>query len=291
MTMPSAGLGADGPRLWRDHLVHWKDRATWFEPLGAWLAPYLRKGGRDRLRRGGERDLCWDDADWLDRVLYPQLTIEIDTVIEQLADDLEGTVLRTFHGCRVPDAGVFHRDGIRINDPARLEDEVRQIVAQEEDLAWLRPTLEQRLADFDARERDTGRLYVCADDQPQLDRIGHYMLYGSEWIVALLGFSAHSTLRRRGVPTMVELDLPFRMATPGTRREFARKLLQEWVRVLVNGPTFVPALDFTIVLHANVPAQMIVGHYHPAVLRDPFHSFITHKTAINTCPGCTPPGL
>lgn len=268
--------------------MHWKDRATWFAPLGDWVKPYFREGGEARLRSGGERDLCWDDSDWLDRVLYRQLDIEIDTAIERLAEDLEPAILRAFHGCRVADAGVFHREGIRINDPGRLEAEVRRIVADEVDLAWLRPSLEQRIADFDARERDIGRLYVCVDDRPQLDRIGHYMLYGSEWIVALLGFSAHSTLRRRGVPTMVELDLPLRLATPNTRQEFARKLLQEWVRVFVNEPTFVPALDFTVVLHADVPAEMIVGHYHPDVLHDPFQGFVSHKTALRTCPGCTP---
>jgi hypothetical protein len=271
---------------WRGKLVHWKDRSTWFEPLGEWLQPYFRKGAFARLGRLGEQDLCWDDSDWLDIILAPRLKIEIDTTIEWLADALDATTLRAFHGCRVADAGVFVRNGIRLNDPAWLEAEVRRIVAEEDDLAWLRPTIEQEIARFDARERDTGRLYVCADDQPQLDRIGHYMLYGSEWVTALLGFPAHSILRGRGVPTMVELDLPFRLATPGTRREFARKLLQEWVRVLANSPTFVPKLDFTVILRTDVPAHMIVGHYHPEALKDPFRQYVTYQTQTRTCPAC-----
>lgn len=267
--------------------MHWKDRATWSDLLGEWIQPYFRKGAFARLRRLDEKDLCWDDYDWLDVVLAPRLTVQIDTAIELLADALDGAVLRAFHGCRVADAGVFHREGIRLNDPAKLEAEVRRIVAEEEDLAWRRPTIEKDLAEWGARERDTGRLYVCADDQPQLDRIGHYMLYGSEWITALLGFSAHQTLRRRGVPTMIELDLPFNLATPSTRREFARKLLQEWVRVLVNAPTFVPKLDFTVTLREDLPAQMVVGHYHPKALKDPFSRYRTFKTETPFCPSCS----
>jgi hypothetical protein len=183
-------------------------------------------------------------------------------------------------------AGATHREGIRLNDPAKLEAQVRRIVAEEEDLAWRRPTIKRDLAQWDARERDTGRLYVCADDQPQLDRIGHYMLYGSEWITALLGFSAHRTLRRRGVPTMVEIDLPFNLATPNTRHEFARKLLQEWVRLVVNAPTFVPKLDFTVILRVDLPAQMIVGHYHPEQLKCPFSQFSSYRTEVAFCPSC-----
>jgi hypothetical protein len=268
--------------------LHWKDRSTWFDTLSEWLRPNFHEGGFARLARLKKRDLCWDDSDWLDVILRPKLALQIDTIIALLADELDGSVLRAFHGCRVADAGVFYRQGLRLNDPAKLEAEVRRIVAEEEDLAWLRPTIESKIAQFDARERDTGRLYVCADDQPQLDRIGHYMLYGSEWITALLGFSAHATLRRRGVPTMLELDLPFKLATGCTRREFARKLLQEWVRVLLDSPTFVPELDFTVVLRTDLPPDMVVGHYHPKALKDPFSHFTTFQTEAPFCPSCAP---
>jgi hypothetical protein len=279
---------AASPSPWRGRLVHWKDRSTWFDALGGWIEPYFRKGAFTRLSSLKEKDLCWDDSDWLDVVLAPKLRIEIDTAVDLLADELDRAILRAFHGCRVADAGVFHREGIRLNDPTVLEAEVRRIVAEEDDLAWRRPTIGREVAEWDARERDTGRLYVCADDQPQLDRIGHYMLYGSEWITALLGFSAHHTLRRRGVPTMIELDLPFNLATPNTRREFARKLLQEWVRVLVNAPTFVPKLDFTVILRADLPPEMIVGHYHPTALKCPFNRFATFETKQPVCPSCAP---
>ena len=280
--LPSATLNP-----WRGRLVHWKDRSTWFEVLSAWIAPHFRKNALDRLSRLRPKDVCWDDSDWLDVVLEPRLLVDIDTAVDLLAEALSGAVLRAFHGCRVDDAGTFHADGIRLNDPAKLTEEVRRIVAEEEDLAWRRATIERDLAAWDARERDTGRLYVCADDQPQLDRNGHYMLYGSEWISAFLGFSGHRALRRRGVPTMIELDLPFELATLNTRREFARKLLQEWVRVLVNDPTFVPKLDFTLILRIDLPPSMIVSHYHPEVLKDPFSRYSRFQTEHPFCPSCS----
>ncbi|NQE65346.1 hypothetical protein [Caulobacter sp. RHG1] len=272
--------------IWLGRLVHWKDRATWFGPLGDWVRPFFRKGAWERLQRTRPRDLPWDDYDWLDVVLAPKLLVQIDTALDLLANALEGAVLRSFHGCRVADAGVYHRDGLRLNDPTQRAEAVRRMVAEDEELAWLRPTIDEKLAQWGSRERDTGRLYVCADDQPQLDRIGHYMLYGSEWVTALLGFSAHRALRRRGVPTMIEVDLPFRTAAANTRREFARKLLQEWVRVTVNAPTFIPKLDFTVTVQVDLPPEMIVGHYHPEALKDPFRQFEIHETETPHCPSC-----
>lgn len=150
----------------------------------------------------------------------------------------------------------------------------------------MRETLESRLAAFDARERDTNQLFLCADDRLQLDHAGHYMLYGSEWITCVLGPSAFSTLRKRGVPTMIEIDLPISWMSPGLRRELAETLLQEWVRLRVNSPTFVPKINFTIGLWTPVPASMVVGHYHPEVLKDPYDGSTLHRTESRTCPSC-----
>ncbi|MET3354301.1 UNVERIFIED_ORG: hypothetical protein ABID33_002212 [Xanthobacter viscosus] len=275
---------APSAEVWRGRRVHWQDRATWFGALETWLEREWRSGGKARLQKR-KLDLCWDDSDWLvalDRHVQPS----IETLIEELADDLANAKLRTFHGCRVPDAGVFHREGLRRNEPAELEALARRLVAEDDDLAWMRPKIEGIIAGFEDRERDTGRLYVCADERPQLDRSGQYLLFGSEWLQCLLGRGAHRALKRYGTPTVVEVDLPFDWASKGTRREFARHLLQEWTRVFVKGETFSPALDFSVILLRDIPAEMVVGHSHPRVLKNPFMQYRTERTANPTCPHC-----
>lgn len=102
----------------------------------------------------------------------------------------------------------------------------------------------------------------------------------------LLGWSAHRALRRRGVPTILQIDLPFGLASDSTRRHFARTLLQEWTRVEVDKPDWTPALDFTICLRHDLPAEFVTGHYHPAKLKDPFHGQMLVKSASTRCPAC-----
>lgn len=268
----------------------WKELYTWYQPLTDWLAFDLRAGGAERLRSLGEQDICWDDCDWLDLVLKPEASDDIETIIQSLGDELDRVLLRTYHGCRLDDAGVFHREGLLVNDPTKLENEVRRIVAEEEALAWMRPSLEDRIAAYDFRERDTGKLYLCLDDRPQLDHIGHYALYGSEWISAFLPASGRHVMRSRGVPTIVECDIPLSWTTPRTRDALARAFLQEWTRQTVNSPNWLPARDFSIILHHRVPPEHIVGHYHPAVLKCPFEGRREHVSAAIKCPSCAVDG-
>ena len=270
--------------IWRGRLIHWQDRRTWFGALETWLETEWRPGGKARLQKR-KLDLCWDDCDWLN-ALERHVQLSAETLIEGLADDLTMATLRTFHGCRVPDAGVFHREGLRRNDPVELEAFARRLVAEDDELAWMRPRIEAMIAEFDQRERDSGRVYVCVDERPQLDRNGHYLLFGSEWVQCLLGWGAHRALQRYGTPTIVEVDLPFGWASKGTRQEFARRLLQEWTRVFVVGKTFSPALDFSVILRRDIHAEMVVGHSHPTLLKNPFMQHITERTIDPTCPYC-----
>ena len=127
---------------------------------------------------------------------------------------------------------------------------------------------------------------LASDERPQLDRSGHYHLFGSEWLQCLLGWGPHRALKRYGTLTLVEVDLPFDWASEGTRRAFARHLLQEWTRVFVMGETFSPILDFSVILRRDIPAEMVVGPSHPRVLKNPFMQHPTERTADPTCRHC-----
>lgn len=266
-------------------LIVWKEPATWFQSLALWLEPRMVIDGRSRLAALGEQNLCWDDSEWLD-VLDEVLLQDHEALVEPLAEALADVSVRAYHGCRVPDAGAYARDGLKLNQPAAMHAQVRQIVAEADDLAGLRPSLERRLAEFACDDRDTAWLHVGLDDRVQLDHAGHYMLYGSEWLMAFLGEAGHATLRGLGVATMLEIDLPLDWTSSGTRGELAQALLQQWTRVAVNAPDWSPQIDFTFSLRHDLPAHCIVGHYHPEVLVDNHHGFIRRRQLATTCPAC-----
>lgn len=135
--------------VWRGRVIDWKEPKSWMPIVSRWVRPFLNERGIRHLQRMGEQDICWDDSDWLKKT-QTVLQFEVEYVVDTLADALSFAAARTFHGCRTDDAGTYRRIGIRRNDPAVLADEVRRIVSEEDQLAYLRPAIEQRLRDFDS---------------------------------------------------------------------------------------------------------------------------------------------
>ena len=251
------------------------------------MRSWLRRGAIKRLAAPPVEGLYIDDPEWIDRLqLELRKDEDAETLASALGDDLLGAALRVYHACRPLDAGVFHRDGLRVNDPEALAEEFRQIVGSSEALAWMRPELEALLAENEHKDRDTGRLYVCADDRLYAKDSGHYLLYGSEWVQVVLGFEGRPVLLERGAPTIVEIDLPLNVVHSSDRDAFARKLLHEWSRQVVEDDGRSPNLDFTFRLRRGVPAAWVVGHTHPVRICDPFELRRVRVNRFTDCPAC-----
>ena len=282
---PATSLPPGDDKIWRGHHFTWKRFDSWGPQLTAWLQPHFRKDGLRRLKPGVFRDLCWDDPDWSD-LLERCLLAHLDYFAEQLADALEHSVLRTFHGCRTDDARSYFELGIRIHNRGAMTAQLRSLVETHEELFWLRTRLDDAIARID-NTIDNGRLYVVADDTSLLDHAAHYLIYGSEWIAAVLGGGYRHVLLKTGTPTLLEIDLPLRVSSTGIRKELANKMLAEWTRHACNRPDWHAPIDFTFGLHADIPPAWIVGHTHPAELRDPLEQRQLDRSPRTTCAYCT----
>ena len=272
--------------VWDEYRFIWKNPTSWMPQLTAWLAPRFRADGMRRLKPGIERDICWDDSDW-SRVLEKCLAADLAYHTERLAEAIEPAILRAYHGCRTSDAGIYHREGLRTHDRAALKKQLHAIVEAHPELQYFKARLPEAIAQFD-EDRENGLLYVVADDQALIEEANHYLIYGSEWISAVLGHSYRHVLKKMGVPTLLEIDLPLRVSSLATRKELAATMLREWVRFACNQPDWSAPIDFTFMLRSNIPPEWIVGHSHPATLKDSLDSHYTYRSPSTHCAHCKP---
>jgi hypothetical protein len=237
-----------------------------------------------RLKPGVFRDLCWDDPEWSD-VLDRCVKGSLDDHADALADALENSVLRTFHGCRTDDAGSYFREGLLRHDRAEMTTRLRAIVDAHEELLWMKDRLDHTIEEID-NELDPGRLYVVADERGLLDDSAHYLINGSEWIMAVLGPTGWPVLRRIGAPTLIEIDLRLSACLPSDRKGLATDMLREWTRVACNGHEWSAPIDCSFCLFTDIPAAWVVGHSHPTELKDPHDAFRIYRSPNKICKHC-----
>ena len=271
--------------IWAKTVIDWKNTQSWTSSVSRWVRPHLNLLGIRHLRALGEQEMCWDDSNWL-ALLQDILKYDVDHVVECLGEDVAAATALTYHGCRTKDASAYHQQGLLRNDPTRLEKQLRRIVEDDEEIAQLYPDIERAISTFDARNRDLGRLYLALDDRALRESGGHYLIYGSEWMQCLLGWDAHLALRRYGIPTIFLVNLGLEIVSTIARRELARSLLQEWVRIKVNKPNWVPKIDFSFCIARDIPFSALVGHYHPETAIDPFYGYIERRFPQMRCPSC-----
>jgi hypothetical protein len=270
--------------VWQDRRIIWKQPNTWVPPLTAWLAPSFRADAMRRLKPGVERDLCWDDREWLD-VLGRSIKGSVEDLTDSLSDALLPSVVRTYHGCRTDDAGTYFRNGLLVHNRERLKAQAAAIIDAHEALQYMKSQLDRAIAEVD-NEIDHGRAYVVVSDEAMINDSAHYLIHGSEWIMSLFDDFGRSILKQIGAPTLIEIDLPLSVTHSSDRRGFAEDMLQEWTRLACNGQKWIAPINCSFWLIRNVPPECIVGHSHPASMTDPHDGMRVYRSSVTSCKHC-----
>jgi hypothetical protein len=288
--------------IWKGQLIQWKDRSTWSPLITEWIKPHLIPDISEVRTKAEETVEASGSLYNSDALRLLDLLVDYRTggVIADLAEDIRDARLRVFHGTRVADAGIFHREGMRPYPRSRLVTLAEQIVVGAERLRPLLPHVGSGLSGV-ARSMDKGTVFTCIDDRVLTSDSSHYALYGSEWITAhLINLAAnvdvgvvctdvYEALREWGLPTVVKIDLPLRFLDDDERRIFIRdELLPDWIGEFLLGYTNTPVGEGCPIIRRRIPASAVVGHYHPRRLKDPYYRFVERSGWPTTCPHCAP---
>lgn len=282
--------------IWDNHLIKWRDRATWSPLLMQFIQPHL-VGDLRSIRSEAltvSSDIRYESERWLDMLLDYQ-TAEVTAY---LSEAIRPARMQLFHATRTEDASRFHAEGLHAVPRKRLVEQAKAIIIKS-------PRLQPLLAYTDSdrsgiqRSRDRGAIYTCTDDRPLTEDDTHYALYGSEWILAhLVNLASNTTvgvtpsdvcdaLREHGVPTILEIDLPLKLLDDYERLILVRdEFLPELVAELLLDDTDTPVGRGCPIIRKKIPSKSIVGHFHPAVLKDSHSRLIPRSGWPTTCPYC-----
>lgn len=180
-----------------------------------------------------------------------------------------------YHACRPTDVKAYYRDGLRVANHEILNEIARNIFRTNE----FPEITDQLFQDAVAKASDIDNLrsYLSLDDQDFLTDSGHYLIYGSEHICGIAANLMQSSapdyrqvLKRFGQPTVFKLFLRFELIEERDLNELCI-VLSKNTEIAKRGKTL-PPIDFTFSIKQNLPAESIIGHYHPNKIEDPLLS-------------------
>lgn len=199
--------------------------------------------------------------------------------------------IRLFHGCRPINLNSYLEQGILKNNQNRLENEARNIFSETNPSKQLLEKLEDAILELgELYTPYKKRVFLIVDDRVLLETAGHYLINGSEYLLAIAVRvpcqNMQDLLRKRGTPTIIFCDIPTIHIRTKIRRLWLTIVL-DYLYHLGGFDISTDPLDYTVTMD-HVPPNLISGHYHPTVIKDPHNSYITYRPELTKCSHCTP---
>lgn len=182
--------------------------------------------------------------------------------------------VRAYHAASPVDVASYYARGLRTLDCVEWDGWIRGFYLDGSFPELTADDVDGAIAEVHSDQR-RGGLFLALDDRPFLHEDGHYLIYGSEYVMAVAagltrrrGRDYQRCLRGVGTPTVFACDVPLSLLPAPEIRHLCSTLLEGLVdhRRRRKGPA--REVDHTIALRAPLPARCTRGHYHPDEVLD-----------------------
>jgi len=255
---------ADGRAFVWTNYRHWRPR------IFKCAAPYFDRAVLEWLKVNPPRYFVDDILDWLDDAIWhvKRQRVNMKTV---LADALtqEFDFIRGFHGCRAPSTESYRTQGILPSDSTWLKAEAVRLFGDSNHIQEVFAELSRKGDDYEGFNR--GKTYFCLHLKDFMEGCGHYLLYGSEYLLCVAVRIGHKeTLRKNGRATVIECNVPISDIPRDYIEEICGMILCEIASKFCTGESEFDGGCF----HIKVPLQPqnIVTFHHPTQIPNP-HNF------------------
>ena len=225
------------------------------------------------------KQFSWNSADsWIPLLRRLKEPRPSRTVVEDAILAVYDCAL-VYHGCRPLRVQPYYRHGLLVADNKAIDKRARRLFSGST-FPEITDEIFQRAIQR-IPESANGRAHVVLDDSGFLETSGHYLIYGTERVIAIaanlsgeLGRDYRTVLRSRGKPTIFRLSLPLDHVSESDVSEFAEAVRRQ-LSSMRRGKN-APPIDFTFTLRRSLGPETILDHYHPVEITDPLMGFVKY---------------
>lgn len=263
-------------------LFDWMDSDRWLADIPAYGERTLNNAVLTTLATSRPDGFWSDDLSW-----FPQNAADFE-LDRQFAGYY--THIRAYHACRPTDVGSYLQHGLLGQNRTLIESSFRSIFSDVDEAL-----LDRAIDAMDSRgNHENGKIYFSCDPHELVEYCGHYLLQGSEYLMALAarlceydpGLEDYRLrLRRTGIPTVFEVGIPVEQIPVPQRHGLMKSIISAWAyHHLAPNEDAGDSMGF--VLHSDLGPRNILSHFHPASVPDPHFGRRPVKTETTRCNCC-----
>jgi hypothetical protein len=254
----------------------WENYHVWTNDVLELLADIIDEQVIQEIKQNPPEYLSADREDWLISPVWTTKQVNICSIKHLLADRLAKKYhsIKAYHGCSPTDISSYYKKGLLTLNVNNHRQAIRKHFSSGKYPEISKEIVEQAIKQTDIETRD-GWVYLALDDRMLIKYCGHYLLYGSEYAIAIaaelsriIGYDYRWTLKGIGKPTIFICHIPLEMISANTMNELAGCLLVGVFNKILFKKENPELIDFSFMLKNSLPSNCIVDHYHPKNITD-----------------------
>ncbi|SKB01902.1 hypothetical protein SAMN02745166_03499 [Prosthecobacter debontii] len=253
------------------NIFKWDDFREWERVVRGLMGNHLNDAVIARFKEEPPDYVVSDDLSWLDSVVRKVNGVRRPDSAQLLTRKLLEyyTHITAFHGCRPTSIETYTEFGLQACDPAKMQEVAVQIFGDNPKVWEAIEHLKGSSFEHSYEEHNQGKVYFTLTQEEIVDYCGHYLLYGSEYLLCIANsIGAARKLRERGRATIIECNVPITRIGHGFIKELAGSILEKMFERVLD-PESSMGSGFGFYVKGSLPAESIASFHFPRQIPNP----------------------
>jgi len=219
-----------------------------------------------------------DDLSWLPK--------NFDIILFKKNFLTEFKAIKCFHACSPTNLQSYFKDGLTGGNHEKNIKIFNNVFTD------VPKNYRQKAIEEMGRGDEIQKTYFLCESENLIKRDGNFLIYGSEYLNTLASKLSHQRfsaedfrerLKGRGIPTIIEVDINFSFLNDYQINNIINSSLSDWGNYYLGNKQLG---ELSIIVHEVLPASVIVNHWHPHEIHNPYNYgewYIPKETTCSLC--------
>lgn len=261
------------------NVFRWTDDEKWSVALRSLMGPLLDERVIQTFLNKPPDSFFGDDLSWLERIIKKAHGKKCENLHDLLSCQLRSyyPAVVAFHGCRPASVESYQAQGVLPANSEQMRSIAKELFGNSARV--LEAVNHLARSDFGCvqsyEDHNSGRCYFTLSYDHLVNSCGHYLLYGSEYLLCIANsIGKASVLRNRGKAVIVECLIPTNELPSWFFKELGGNMVERMFARLLDDSSEPEELNFGFCIRNRVPPENILRFHYPTKIPNPHNQMV-----------------